>query len=314
MRGTDTLRIGTRGSDLALWQARHVAESIRSRLGRDTELVIIKTSGDRIQHVAFHKMEGKGFFTKELQLALLEDRVDLVVHSLKDLPTEEPEGLALAAIPERADTADLLLAPAGSLRRDHANPLGLPRTAKVGTSSLRRAAQVLALRPDLELGALRGNVPTRIRKLREGRYDAILLAAAGVHRLGLDLDGLEAMELPPEVMLPAPGQGALAIETRAAGPERELLGALHDESAARTVTAERRLLQLLGGGCHLPLGCLATLEEDGAVRLQAVLGVVDEEVSEARVARVGAVAPDPETAARLCHGALLEAIPEAVER
>ncbi len=314
MSGGGPLRIGTRGSELALWQARHVAEAIRGRLGRETELVVIKTSGDRIQHVAFHKMEGKGFFTKELQLALLEERVDLVVHSLKDLPTEEPEGLAVAAVPERADTADLLLAPAGTLRPDHADPLGLPRGATVGTSSLRRAAQVLALRPDLELAALRGNVPTRIRKLREGRYHAILLAAAGVRRLGMDLEGLEAMELPPEVMLPAPGQGALAVETRAQGSEFELLRGLHDEGAARTVTAERRLLQLLGGGCHLPLGCLATEEEDGSLRLQAVLGVVDEAVSRAHVARVGAVAPDPESVARLCHQALAETIPEAVER
>ncbi len=307
------LRIGTRGSDLALWQARRVARRIERELGRPAELVVITTRGDRIQDVAFHKMEGKGFFTKELQRALLDGEVDLVVHSLKDLPTEEPAGLTLAAVPERADPADLLLAPAGSLHPDHADPLGLPEGCVVGTSSLRRAAQVLALRPDLVLRPLRGNVPTRIRKLREGAYGAILLAAAGVRRLELALDGLEAVALPPEVMLPAPGQGALAIETRADGPERDALASLDDPGAARPVEAERRLLQLLGGGCHLPLGCLATTEPDGALRLQAVLGVVDEEVTTARVARVGAVAPGPADAAALCRDALAEALPEAVE-
>ncbi len=313
MTAERTLRIGTRGSDLALWQARRVAGRIHEALGRPAELVVIATRGDRIQDVAFHKMEGKGFFTKELQRALLDGEVDLVVHSLKDLPTEEPEGLVLAAIPERADPSDLLLARPGLLHTGPADPLGLPGGAVVGTSSLRRAAQVLALRPDLMLQALRGNVPTRVRKLREGRYDAILLAAAGVRRLGLDLGDLETVELPPEVMLPAPGQGALAIETRAGGPVRDLLAAFHDGEVARCVTAERRLLQLLGGGCHLPLGCLATPEPDGALRLQAVLGVVDDEVGSARVARVGAVGRDPETVATLCHTALGEALPEAVE-
>ena len=305
------LRIGTRGSDLALWQARHVAGLIAGRLGAETEIVVIRTRGDRIQNVAFHKMEGKGFFTKELQQALLENRVDLVVHSLKDLPTEEPEGLALAAVPGRTVPSDLLLAAKGTLSPDHADPLGLPRGAVTGTSSLRRAAQLLALRPDLELAALRGNVPTRIRKLREGAYGAIVLAAAGVRRLGLDLDGLDVLELPPEVMLPAPGQGALAIETRAEGPERETLATLHDGAAGRCVAAERELLRLLGGGCHLPLGALATPEAGDAIRLQAVLGVVDPEVRTARVARAAATAREPDVAARLCREALREAIPEA---
>ena len=306
------VRIGTRGSDLALWQARRVAGALRERLGLEAELVIVRTRGDVVRDVAFHKMEGKGFFTKELQHALLEGRVDLVVHSLKDLPTEEPEGLVLAAIPERTTPADLLLAPAGSLRPDHADPLGLPRETVVGTSSLRRAAQLLHLRPDLGLRALRGNVPTRLRRLREGGYGAIVLAAAGVRRLELDLDGLDVAELPPEVMLPAPGQGALAIECRADDPLRHHVGALHDPEAARCVAAERRLLELLGGGCHLPLGCLATPAAGGALRLQAALGEVDSEVTRARVVRVGAAAPDPETAARACHTALAEAMPEVV--
>ncbi len=304
------VRIGTRGSELALWQARRVAALLAERLDLGSELVVVRTRGDVVRDVAFHKMEGKGFFTKELQQALLEERVDLVVHSLKDLPTEEPPGLALAAIPERTDPGDLLLARSGTLRPSHADPLGLPGGATVGTSSLRRAAQLLHLRPDLHVEALRGNVPTRVRRLREGRYDAIVLAAAGVRRLGLDLAGLDLLELPPEVMLPAPGQGALAIETRAADPLRERLAALHDAEVARCVEAERLLLQLLGGGCHLPLGCLATRRPSGTIRLQAALGEVDAGVTRARLARVGASGPDPEGAARTCHEALRLAMPE----
>jgi len=300
-----TLRVGTRGSELALWQAHHVAALVRERLSRSCEIVVVKTLGDRIQDVAFHKMEGKGFFTKELQDALLDGQVDLVVHSLKDLPTEEPEGLALVAIPERGTTAELLLTRAGALNPTAAAPLGLPAGAVLGTSSLRRAAQALALQPGLKLEALRGNVPTRLRKLREGLYDAILLAAAGVDRLGLDLEGLDHVRLPPEVMLPAPGQGALAVEARAGDPATAELAALHDPDVAACVTAERGLLALLGGGCHLPLGCLAGLEE-GGLRLQAVLGTVDEALSRAEVARVGGVAPTAAIAARLCFDALRE--------
>ncbi|HHQ48869.1 MAG TPA: hydroxymethylbilane synthase, partial [Acidobacteria bacterium] len=295
--------------DLALWQARRVAALLDERLGRSAELVVISTRGDRIQNVSFHKMEGKGFFTKELQQALLDGRVDLVVHSLKDLPTEEPDGLEVAAVPERTTAADLLIAREGLLDPTPANPLGLPAGARLGTSSLRRAAQALALEPGLEIAALRGNVPTRLRKLREGRYDAILLAAAGVGRLGLDLAGLDVRELPPEVMLPAPGQGALAIETRRDDPATAAVEALHDPGAARLVDAERRLLDLLGGGCHLPLGCLATAEADGAVRLQAVLGAVDEDVTRAVVTRVAAVAPGPEAAAAACERAIRRAEP-----
>jgi hydroxymethylbilane synthase len=304
-------RIGTRGSDLALWQARRVSERAREELGLECELEIIATKGDRVQDMTFHKMEGKGFFTKELQQALLDRRVDLVVHSLKDLPTEEPEGLRLTAIPERASPADSLLARSGALAPTAADPLGLREDAVLGTSSLRRAAQSLSLRPDLKIVALRGNVPTRVDKLRDRQYDAILLAAAGIDRLQLDLDGLERIELPPEAMLPAPGQGALAIETRDADPLADTISRLHDEDVADCAIAERRLLQLLGGGCHLPLGCLATAQ-DGGFRLQAVLGHVDEEISRAEVARVGAVAASPQLAATACFEALSLAMPEVV--
>jgi hydroxymethylbilane synthase len=302
------LRLGTRGSDLALWQANRVAGLINKRLGTECTIEIVKTRGDKIQDVAFRKMEGKGFFTKELQDALIDDHVDLVVHSLKDLPTEEPEGLEIVAIPERAQPNDLLLARRDLLETNHANPLGLPADAVLGTSSLRRAAQALALDPRIRVRALRGNVPTRIRKLRDGDYDSILLAAAGVRRLELDLADLECVELPPEVMLPAPGQGALAIETRAGDPMTQVLTDLHDPCVARCVEAERRLLKLLGGGCHLPLGCLASEEESG-LRLQAVLGEIDDEITNATVSRVASLAQDPESAARVCFEALRLAMP-----
>jgi hydroxymethylbilane synthase len=306
------LRLGTRGSDLALWQARHVAALIGERLGIGCSVDIIKTRGDRIQNVAFRKMEGKGFFTKELQDALLEGRVDLVVHSLKDLPTEEPEGLVVAAIPERTDASDLLLARRGTLQISHADPLGLAEGAVLGTSSLRRAAQALASSPKTVVRALRGNVPTRLRKLRDGNYDAILLAAAGVRRLGLDLGDLDCVELAPEVMLPAPGQGALAIEARSHDPASQALKTLHDHGVARCVEAERGLLERLGGGCHLPLGCLATEDETG-IRLQAALGDVDEHVTRATVARVGGHAAEPGTAAMVCFEALKLAMPGVAE-
>ena len=311
MTGQTPLRLGTRGSDLALWQARHVAGLLSDRLEVECTIEVIKTRGDRIQDVAFRKMEGKGFFTKELQEALIEGQIDLVVHSLKDLPTEEPEDLEIAAIPERAEAADLLIARRDLLARDHADPLGLPAGSVLGTSSLRRASQALASSPEITVRSLRGNVPTRIRKLRDGDYDAILLAAAGVRRLELEIEDLEWVELTPEVMLPAPGQGALAIETRADDKVTQPLTALHDPAVARCVGAERRLLELLGGGCHLPLGCLASEDETG-IRLRAVLGEIDDEVTRATVSRVGSLAQDPESAARVCFEALRLAMPEVV--
>jgi hydroxymethylbilane synthase len=288
-----------------------VASLIADNLGLECEIEIVKTEGDRVQDVAFRKMEGKGFFTKELQDALLTHRIDLVVHSLKDLPTDQPEGLEIIAIPERADPADMLLSRRGLLQRSHVDPLGLPTGAVLGTSSLRRAAQALALSPEIQVRALRGNVPTRITKLRQGEYDAILLAAAGVKRLGLGLEDLECVELEPEVMLPAPGQGALAIEVRAADALSRPLAEIHDPSVARCVSAERRLLELIGGGCHLPLGCLAGEDATG-LRLQAALGEIDDHISRAAVSRVSGVAQEPETAARVCYEALRLAMPKVV--
>jgi len=307
---TSALRLGTRGSELALWQAERVAGRARCELGVECRIEIISTAGDRIADRALHDLEDKGFFTKELQEALLDRRVDLVVHSLKDLPIEEPPGLQIAAIPERGRATELLLASRGSLQPTSADPIGLPEGAVVGTSSLRRTAQLLALRPDLEVRALRGNVPTRVARLRDGRYDAILLAAAGIDRLALALEGLDRTDLPPEVMLPAPGQGALAIETRLDDEGVRPLTALDDPAAARCVAAERHLLALIGGGCHLPLGCLAT-DKGEAVRLQAALGVIDGG-GRAEVARVAALAPRPDSAARACFEALRLALPEVL--
>ena len=265
------VRIGTRGSDLALWQARHV-KALLERAGAAVEIVVLETRGDRIDDVPLQTLEGKGFFTKEIEQALLDGAVDLAVHSHKDLPCADTPGLALAAVPERAGTGErLLLAPAA--HAPSALFLPLAPGARVGTSAPRRGEQLLALRPDLELLTLRGNVPTRVRRLREGRYDAILLAEAGLERLALDLSDLVVVDLDPRHVVPAPAQGALAIQIRADDAAvRELVArALDDRAARERVAAERTVLVALGGGCNLPLG-VTLLDEGGAVRAHAFLG------------------------------------------
>ncbi|GBC79033.1 Porphobilinogen deaminase [bacterium HR09] len=288
------LRIGTRGSDLALWQARKVAELLSQRAGVDCQLVIIHTSGDRDRSRALHEVGGSGFFTKELQQALLQREVDLVVHSLKDLPTEEPEGLALGAVCVREDPAELLLARPAALGDGR---LGLKRNAVVGTSSLRRTAQLLALQADLQVKALRGNVPTRVRKLREGEYDAIVLAYAGVHRLELDLSDLVARKLPLEVLLPAPAQGALGVEVRADDTAtRDLVACLHEPLLAQEVEAERQVLVGLGGGCHIPLGAYCQAQ-NGSFFLRAALGTLRPDLSLVSLVRSEARAATPQEAA-----------------
>lgn len=245
--------IGTRGSDLALTQSRWVAAQLKA-LGVETRLELIRTKGDRVQHLSFDKIEGKGFFTKELEDALLEKRVDLAVHSLKDLPSEDAPGLRVVAIPVREDVRDCLI------MRPHAHdPEGknvpLKTGMRVGTSAVRRKAQLLYLRPDVIPEDLRGNVPTRVGRLAEGRYDAIVLAQAGLSRLGLDLSAFVAVPLDPLVFVPAPGQGALALQCRA--DDKAVSAAvqpLHHAHDAAAVAAERILLNRLHGGCHLPLG------------------------------------------------------------
>lgn len=275
------LRIGTRGSDLALWQARRVAAMLTEGNDAVTELVIVHTSGDRDRSRALHDLPGVGFFTKELQRALLDGEVDLVVHSLKDLPIEEPEGLCMAAVLLRQDPRDLLLTTAEALGD---GPFGLRTKARLGTSSLRRSAQALALQPDLRVVPLRGNVPTRVRRLREGGVDAVLLAAAGLDRLGLDIGGLSVRRLDVETFLPAPGQGALAVEVREGDVAGEIVSRLHDPAVAEATACERALLKGLGGGCHLPLGAYAR-REDGFLRLDAVLGEIDAHLTRALLRR-----------------------------
>lgn len=255
------LRIGTRGSKLALWQAEFTQAELR-RAGVESELVIIKTKGDVVQHLGFDKMEGKGFFTKEIEDALLQGEIDLAVHSMKDLPTNQPEGLVITAVSYRDNPADLLI-----LRPEAATPghiFKLKPGATVGTSAARRKAQMRHFRPDVELKDLRGNVPTRLEKLRRGEYDAIFLAAAGVGRLGLDLTGLEIVELNPREFVPAPAQGVLAWQThRDDLPTRRILKHIHHPEISAVTNVERRVLQLMDGGCQLPLGVHATRDAAG---------------------------------------------------
>ena len=247
------LIIGTRGSDLALWQANFVKDSLAEN-NITAELKIIKTQGDRILNLSFDKLEGKGFFTKELEEELLAGTIDLAVHSHKDLPTENPAGLIIAAVSEREDPSELLLILKDCV--DVRQKMSLKYGAIVGTSSNRRKAQLLAYRPDLEIEDLRGNVPTRIGKLRDEKYDAIMIAKAGVSRLGIDLGEFHVEELTPVELIPAPAQGVLAIQIRES--DAELLNALqilNHPDVAEELAVERTVLKLFGGGCHLPLGC-----------------------------------------------------------
>jgi hydroxymethylbilane synthase len=256
------LVIASRGSQLALWQARWVSAQLTA-LGHECRIEIVKTTGDKITDVPLAKVGTKGLFTKEIEEALLDGRADLAVHSLKDLPTELPEGLVLAAVPEREDPRDAVV---GKCLAD------LPRGAKVGTSSLRRAAQLRKLRPDLAIESVRGNLDTRLRKLDEGQYDAILLAAAGLKRLGWG-DRIAEI-LPAEIMCSAVGQGALAIETRASGAGFDAIRAMDHADTHAAVLAERGVLGALGGGCQVPSGAHATVE-GGRLRLLGLVASPD---------------------------------------
>jgi hydroxymethylbilane synthase len=243
---SQVIRIGSRGSQLALWQAEHVAALLRGQ-GHEVEIEVIKTTGDRLQEVTFAQVGSKGMFTLEIEEALAAGRIDLAVHSLKDLPTELPEQFVLGATPERVDPRDVFVS------RDYASLRELPEGARVGTSSLRRRALLRHLRPDLEYVEFRGNVDTRLRKLGEGQADAILLAAAGLDRLEKTEWVRERLE--PEVVCPAAGQGALGIEIRAGDVRMsEAVGFLDDPATRFAVTAERTALAALGGGCQVPIG------------------------------------------------------------
>jgi hydroxymethylbilane synthase len=240
------IRIGSRGSQLALWQAGHIADHLRSA-GHEVTIQIIRTTGDRMQDIAFAQVGSKGMFTKEIEEALVADEIDLAVHSLKDLPTELAPPFALAAIPARVDPRDAFVSV------EHATFDNLPQGARVGTSSLRRQAQLRARRSDLVFIEFRGNVDTRLRKLSEGQADAIVLASAGLERLG-KTEWLRE-RFPASIVCPAAGQGALAIETRADDEATQAALAFLDHPATRfAVTAERIALAALGGGCQVPIG------------------------------------------------------------
>jgi hydroxymethylbilane synthase len=296
------MRIGTRGSDLALWQARHVQGLLATHAQIEAELVIIESTGDRDQMTRLAELGVEGAFTRELEVALLDGRVDLAVHSHKDLPTEAPDGLVVAAVPARGPVRDVLM-----MRPEAHDPKapGLPlrKGARLGTGSARRASQLLALRPDLELCDLRGNVPTRLAKLAgthpgDWNYDAIILAEAGLERLGLDPSPLLAVPLDDHQLVPAPAQGALALQVRTADltdPDAALPRALahvHCAATAACVAAERGVLAALPGGCNLPLGCLARHDDHGLL-LWATL-----EIAGRGLVRAAARAPDPTAAAR----------------
>jgi len=260
------LRIGSRGSQLALWQANHISALLRAR-GHEVKLEIIKTTGDKITDVALAKVGTKGMFTKEIEEALAEGRIDLAVHSLKDLPTEVSQGFEIAAITQREDPRDVFCS------RKYKSIEDLPRAARVGTSSLRRQAQLKAVRPDLDIYPLRGNVDTRLRKLEAGEYDAIILAAAGLNRLGKT--ELVRQVIPAEVLCPAAGQGALGIEIRAGDSvTQQHLSFLDDAAARATTTCERALLSQLGGGCQVPIGAFAEVR-NGRLHLQAIVADPD---------------------------------------
>lgn len=259
------VRIGTRGSALALWQAEHVKARLEA-LGHDVSLQVITTTGDRVQDRRLESVGGKGLFLKEIEEALVAREVDLAVHSLKDVPTALPAGLSLVAFLERADPRDALLSPGPRLHE-------LAAGARVGTTSLRRRALVASLRPDLVLEDLRGNVDTRLRRLREGRFDVILLAMAGLVRLGRAGEVTEPLDA--RRFVPAPGQGAIAIECRDDDDDaRDAVAPLHHPATARAVSAERSLLAVLGGGCNVPLGAHA-FESGAGLELVAFVAATD---------------------------------------
>jgi hydroxymethylbilane synthase len=295
------LKLGTRGSKLALWQAEWVRAAL-ARHGVHAELVVVKTRGDAEVDRPLHELEGKGFFTKEIEDELLGGRIDAAVHSLKDLPTRLPDGLALAAVPARADPAEALVTRAAGA----ASLAALASGARIGTSSLRRVAQLRYLRPDLAIVALRGNVPTRVQKVMEGRdgLAAALLAAAGLERL--ELGGRIAARLDPLVVMPAPGQGALGLEVRTDDRRtRAALAPLEDAESARQVAAERSLLATLEGGCQAPVAAWVGSRDAGqGVRLFGRVTALDGSVQITASATVDA---DEPAAAGVAVAGLLKA-------
>ncbi|HAW19238.1 hydroxymethylbilane synthase [Salibacteraceae bacterium] len=266
---TKRIIIGSRGSDLALWQA-HFFQDLLTSHNVESEIKIITTKGDRIQHLSFDKIEGKGFFTKEIEAALINAEIDIAIHSHKDLETSQPPGLVIGGVSYRENPSEYLLIRKEC--RDKTLPLGFKSGAVVGTSSARRKSQVLELRPDISLKDIRGNVPTRIQKLRDGEFDAIMLAAAGVIRLELDLSDLIVCELDPRMFIPAAAQGVLAYQCRESDEEtKELLSQLNHPDVAECIRIERTILSKFGGGCHIPIGVYAQ-NVDGQFHVRASFG------------------------------------------
>jgi len=260
--------IGSRGSKLALWQANFVQTELKG-IGIESEIKVIKTKGDQIQHLSFDKLEGKGFFTKEIEDALLAREIDMAVHSMKDMPTTPAPGLTLAGVSYREDPEDLLLVKKSACDQ---LPLKIKKSATVGTSSSRRKAMLLDLRSDLQVKDLRGNVPTRIEKLRAGDYDGIILAAAGIKRLKLDLSDLELVPLNRKEFVPAPAQGVLTFQTRTEDlPMRRIVQQLHHTDVSSCTNVERKVLRMMDGGCQMPLGVFCEKDQMGNFHVYAAL-------------------------------------------
>ncbi len=320
------IRIGSRGSQLALWQANHIADQLRAN-GNTIEIQVIRTTGDRMQQPGFsppsdfdgQSLDSKGIFIKEIEDALAEGQIDLAIHSLKDLPTALDQRFTLAAIPRRADARDVWVC------EQYWGLHTLPMNGRVGTTSPRRQAQLLALRPDVQFVEIRGNIDTRLRKLEEGKCDALVLAAAGLDRLGRTEHVHYRFE--PEELCPAPGQGALALETRSPehpldteDPRRdpaihEAISALNDSLAEYAVTAERSTLDALGGGCMLPIGVFCTVQGDRSAILAQVLSPDGEAMIVGEMETSLATPPDilgQRLATTLLQRGALELLPDSI--
>lgn len=279
-----TIVIGSRGSDLALWQAHYLQDQLKA-IGHESEIKIIKTRGDAIQHLSFDKIEGKGFFTKEIEDQLLDGSIDVAVHSMKDLPTTSPEGLRIAATSYREDPSDTLL-----IRKEYYDANAILRVKDgtvIGTSSARRKAQLRDLNPNITTEDIRGNVPTRIRKLVEGNFGAIVLATAGLNRLQLDVGDLEVVALHPREFVPAPAQGVLAYQTRSDDMNmRNIIGQIGNRKVAYCTNVERKVLQMMDGGCHLPLGVYCEQDDMGNFHTWAAMADdVDQPVRRCKISQ-----------------------------
>ncbi|MBA2880142.1 hydroxymethylbilane synthase [Desulfosalsimonas propionicica] len=292
-----TIRIGTRGSQLALWQANWVKHQIQAHHPEiSVELAVIKTSGDKILDVPLAKVGGKGLFVKEIEEALLAEDIHMAVHSMKDMPGEIPEGLCIAAIPVRENPCDALIA------RNVTKIEDLPQGASIGTSSLRRGSQMLYLRPDLDIRPLRGNIDTRIKKLESENLDAVILAAAGMMRLGFG-DQITA-KIDPQTLMPAVGQGALCIEARKNDAETaDLLSAIHHPDTACTVLAERAFLKRLQGGCQVPIAAFAQ-KQGRQLTINAMVAEIDGSVMYRE--QMQGTADDPEKLGTAVAGRLID--------